>query len=99
MRITLEEAFWRVQKTITFHIGAMWAHAQVQAPRAVQNPHLPHLFWYGQGPRDPRVFYRRTHLSNMFGHGQIIKNPCKSCGGQGRTEKDRALSVNIPCGC
>jgi molecular chaperone DnaJ len=32
------------------------------------------------------------------GMGQIIKNPCKSCGGQGRTEKDRSLSVNIPAG-
>jgi molecular chaperone DnaJ len=32
------------------------------------------------------------------GAGQIIKNPCKSCQGQGRKEKDRALSVNIPAG-
>jgi len=30
--------------------------------------------------------------------GQIIKNPCKTCGGAGRTEKDRSLSVNIPAG-
>ena len=32
------------------------------------------------------------------GIGQMIKNPCKKCGGQGRAEKDRALSVNIPAG-
>ena len=30
--------------------------------------------------------------------GQIIKNPCRACGGAGRTEKERALSVNIPAG-
>ena len=28
----------------------------------------------------------------------MIKNPCKNCGGQGRAEKDRSLSVNIPAG-
>ncbi len=32
------------------------------------------------------------------GLGQIIKNPCKKCGGQGRVHKDRSLSVNIPAG-
>ena len=32
------------------------------------------------------------------GLGQIIKNPCKSCQGQGRMQKERALSVNIPAG-
>jgi len=32
------------------------------------------------------------------GLGQIIKNPCKTCGGNGRQQKDRALSVNIPAG-
>ena len=28
----------------------------------------------------------------------MIKNPCSSCHGAGRVEKDRALSVNIPAG-
>jgi molecular chaperone DnaJ len=32
------------------------------------------------------------------GLGQIIKNPCKVCSGQGRVHKDRSLSVNIPAG-
>ena len=30
--------------------------------------------------------------------GQIIKNPCRTCAGAGRVEKERALSVNIPQG-
>ena len=30
--------------------------------------------------------------------GQIVKNPCKSCKGAGRVEKERSLSVNIPAG-
>ncbi|MGB0799351.1 MAG: DnaJ C-terminal domain-containing protein, partial [Planktomarina sp.] len=32
------------------------------------------------------------------GTGQVIKNPCTKCRGAGRTEKERALSVNIPAG-
>jgi molecular chaperone DnaJ len=32
------------------------------------------------------------------GMGQIIQNPCKSCGGHGRVQKERTLSVNIPAG-
>ena len=32
------------------------------------------------------------------GSGQIISNPCKSCRGQGRVEKQKTLSVKIPAG-
>ncbi|PSH63799.1 molecular chaperone DnaJ [Phyllobacterium brassicacearum] len=32
------------------------------------------------------------------GRGQIIKDPCSKCSGQGRTTEERALSVNIPAG-
>jgi molecular chaperone DnaJ len=32
------------------------------------------------------------------GLGQIIQNPCKVCAGQGRVEKERALSINVPAG-
>lgn len=32
------------------------------------------------------------------GRGEIIQDPCTSCGGAGRTTKERALSVNIPAG-
>jgi molecular chaperone DnaJ len=32
------------------------------------------------------------------GLGQIIQNPCGDCGGAGRVQKERSLSVNIPAG-
>ena len=32
------------------------------------------------------------------GTGQVIKDPCRTCGGQGRTQKEKTLSVNIPAG-
>ncbi|MEN3395812.1 molecular chaperone DnaJ [Brucella melitensis] len=32
------------------------------------------------------------------GRGQIIKDPCEKCHGQGRVTQERSLSVNIPAG-
>ncbi len=32
------------------------------------------------------------------GSGQIIKNPCKSCHGQGRVQEEKTLSVKVPPG-
>ncbi|RCS25089.1 molecular chaperone DnaJ [Phyllobacterium salinisoli] len=32
------------------------------------------------------------------GRGQIIKDPCAKCAGQGRVTQERSLSVNIPAG-
>jgi molecular chaperone DnaJ len=32
------------------------------------------------------------------GRGQVISDPCASCGGQGRVTRERTLSVNIPAG-
>lgn len=32
------------------------------------------------------------------GRGQIIKDPCEKCHGQGRVTQERSLSVNIPTG-
>src|SRR5690606_35566819 len=32
------------------------------------------------------------------GAGQMIEKPCKSCGGTGRTRKEKTLSVTIPPG-
>ena len=35
---------------------------------------------------------------NCSGKGQIIKNPCKKCGGAGRVEKEKTLEIKIPAG-
>jgi molecular chaperone DnaJ len=32
------------------------------------------------------------------GSGQVISDPCGNCGGQGRSTRERTLSVNIPAG-
>jgi molecular chaperone DnaJ len=39
---------------------------------------------------------RTCHTCN--GRGTIIEDPCTSCKGQGRVDRERTLSVNIPAG-
>lgn len=36
--------------------------------------------------------------NKCMGNGKVIKNPCKSCKGQGRIEETKALSLNVPAG-
>jgi molecular chaperone DnaJ len=35
---------------------------------------------------------------NCSGRGEIIRNPCKECRGQGRVENERTLEIKIPAG-
>ncbi|VBB69293.1 Chaperone protein DnaJ [invertebrate metagenome] len=32
------------------------------------------------------------------GQGRVVKDPCRSCGGSGRTHREKTLQVNIPAG-
>jgi len=36
--------------------------------------------------------------SNCNGTGKVIKTPCKTCAGSGRTRKEKTLNVSIPAG-
>ncbi len=36
--------------------------------------------------------------SNCHGTGKVIKSPCRTCAGSGRTRKEKTLNVSIPAG-
>jgi len=61
----------------------------------VQLPHLPRS---RQGAGAAGLLHDRAHLPDLPGLGQTIDKPCKACGGQGRTRREKTLSVNIPPG-
>ncbi len=49
--------------------------------------------------RKSQGFFRiETTCPQCMGMGQVISDPCKSCGGNGRYEKYRKIQVNIPAG-
>ncbi len=99
MRVSLEEAFAGVQKTISVPTLTACDICNGSGAEGGAEP-VTCLTCSGMGKvRAQQGFFtvERT-CPTCNGAGQIIKNPCKKCGGAGRIEKERSLSVNIPAG-
>ena len=43
-------------------------------------------------------FHMRQSCSNCGGSGQVVKNPCRTCGGKGRSKGKREFTLKIPPG-
>lgn len=52
----------------------------------------------GQVRMQQGFFSVQQTCPNCRGKGTIITDPCSSCGGQGRTEETKTLSVKVPAG-
>ncbi len=99
MRISLEDAFTGAQKTINVPTSAQCNSCSGTGAEGGSEPATcPTCSGMGKVRATQGFFTVERTCPTCSGAGQIIKNPCKSCAGQGRTEKDRALSVNIPAG-
>ena len=99
MGITLEEAFGGLQKTINVPTSVACGSCDGSGAEGGAEPSTcPTCSGMGKVRAQQGFFTVERTCPTCSGLGQIIQNPCKSCGGQGRVEKDRALSVNIPAG-
>lgn len=99
LRVTLEEAFSGLQKTISVPAAvACSACDGTGAEGGVEPTTCPTCSGMGKVRAQQGFFTVERTCPTCSGLGQIIKNPCKVCGGAGRVEKERALSVNIPAG-
>lgn len=99
MRITLEDAFKSLQKTINVPTSVQCASCDGSGAEGGAEPATcPTCSGMGKVRAQQGFFTVERTCPTCAGMGQIIQNPCKACGGQGRVEKDRALSVNIPAG-
>ncbi|MEO9823658.1 MAG: molecular chaperone DnaJ [Paracoccaceae bacterium] len=99
LRISLEDAFNGLQKTIqvTTAVGCDTCNG-TGAESGAEPQNCPTCAGMGKVRASQGFFTVERACPTCSGMGQIIKNPCKSCGGAGRTEKERSLSVNIPAG-
>ncbi|MEP2029324.1 MAG: molecular chaperone DnaJ [Paracoccaceae bacterium] len=99
LRVSLEEAYSGLQKTINVPtaIGCTSCDGS-GAEGGVEPTSCPTCSGMGKVRAQQGFFTVERTCPTCSGMGQIIKNPCKGCGGAGRVEKDRALSVNIPAG-
>lgn len=99
LRITLEDAFKGIQKTITVPASVACDECHGTGAESGAEPGAcPTCSGMGKVRAQQGFFTVERTCPTCGGLGQIIKNPCKACGGAGRVEKDRSLSVNIPAG-
>ncbi len=99
LRVTLEDAFAGMQKTINVPTSVQCDGCDGSGAEGGAEPTTcPTCSGMGKVRAQQGFFTVERTCPTCSGLGQIIKNPCKGCGGQGRVEKDRALSVNIPAG-
>lgn len=99
LRVSLEEAFKGVQKTINVPTSVACDTCRGTGAEGGAEPvTCPTCSGMGKVRAQQGFFTVERTCPTCNGMGQIVKNPCRSCGGAGRVEKDRALSVNIPPG-
>ncbi|MEP1539056.1 MAG: molecular chaperone DnaJ [Paracoccaceae bacterium] len=99
LRISLDEAFNGLQKTINIPgSSACDTCSGTGAAGGAEPTTCPTCSGMGKVRAQQGFFTVERTCPTCSGMGQTIKNPCESCGGAGRIEKERALSVNIPAG-
>jgi len=99
LRISLEDAFAGLQKTINVPTSVTCSSCEGSgAEGGAEATTCPTCSGMGKVRAQQGFFTVERTCPTCSGLGQTIQNPCKTCGGQGRTHKDRSLSVNIPAG-
>ncbi|MEL6101497.1 MAG: molecular chaperone DnaJ [Pseudomonadota bacterium] len=99
LRVSLEEAYTGLQKTINVPTAVACGSCNGSGAEGGAEPTTcPTCSGMGKVRAQQGFFTVERTCPTCNGLGQIIKNPCNSCGGAGRVEKDRSLSVNIPAG-
>ena len=99
LRVSLEESFKGVQKTISVPSSIACDTCRGTGAEGGSEPiTCPTCSGMGKVRAQQGFFTVERTCPTCNGAGQIVKNPCKSCSGAGRIERDRSLSVNIPAG-
>ncbi len=99
LRVSMQEAYSGLQKTINVPTAVTCDTCSGTGSEAGAEPTAcPTCSGMGKVRAQQGFFTVERTCPTCSGLGQIIKNPCRACGGAGRVEKDRALSVNIPAG-
>ncbi|MFQ6546960.1 molecular chaperone DnaJ [Aestuariibius sp. 2305UL40-4] len=99
LRISLEEAYSGLQKTINVPSAVSCEACNGNGAEGDSEPTTcPTCSGMGKVRAQQGFFTVERTCPTCNGMGQTIKDPCHVCGGSGRVEKERALNVNIPAG-
>jgi len=99
LRVTLEEAYAGLQKSITVPTSVSCDACNGTGAEGGSEPQTcPTCSGMGKVRAQQGFFTVERTCPTCNGMGQIIQDPCKVCHGAGRVEKEKSLSVNIPAG-
>ncbi len=99
LTITLEEAFAGIDQNISYSTEVKCSPCD---GKGTKEPHENATCSLCGGNGTIRMqqgfFAIEQTCSKCGGQGQVIKNPCATCHGSGRTSKQKNLIVNVPAG-
>ena len=99
LEISLEDAYSGLQKSINVPTYVQCSHCNGSGAAGGSEPSTcPTCSGMCKVRASQGFFTVERTCPSCSGMGQVISNPCSSCGGQGRSNKDRSLSVNVPAG-
>ena len=99
LEISLEDAYSGLEKSINVPTSVQCSPCNGSGAAGGSEPSTcPTCSGMGKVRASQGFFTVERTCPSCSGMGQVISNPCSSCGGQGRSNKDRSLSVNVPAG-
>jgi molecular chaperone DnaJ len=99
LEVSLEEAYRGKQTTIRVPTLVACEQCKGSGAEAGSKPiTCPRCHGRGRLRVQQGFFTLEQTCTGCQGAGRVIDNPCKACGGQGRTRREKTLSVNIPAG-
>ncbi len=99
LTITLEEAFTGKQQNVTVSSSVACDTCEGSGAEGGAEPSTcPTCSGMGKVRAQQGFFTVERTCPTCSGRGQIITNPCASCAGSGRQQRERSLGVNIPAG-
>jgi molecular chaperone DnaJ len=103
VRLTLEEIAEGVEKKIRLKKAVVCSHCKGKGAEPGSSvTTCPQCEGQGQVRQVQRSFFGQivnvTTCPRCRGEGEIVRNPCKTCGGEGKVEGSETVAVKIPAG-
>jgi molecular chaperone DnaJ len=99
MEISLEEAFAGVAREIQVDVAARCEPCDGRGAKpGTGTRRCPTCGGAGKVRAQQGFFMVERTCPTCQGAGEVIEDPCSNCGGDGRVEKRKVLTVNVPAG-